>query len=372
MKENELIYWIWLSEIKGIGPVLARSLLKKFNSPECVYNVEEDELLSINGIGTAVAKTIIGSKSLKDAEKILMNCNNKNIGIITKNSGNYPSEAKKIWEMPILFYYRGKIIKDLRGVGVVGTRRCSGYGKRITVEAVEFLSKNNIPVISGMAKGVDSYAHTACLNSGGYTIAVLGCGVDICYPREHLKLMEIILENGALISQYPPGTKPNAMNFPKRNKIISGISQKLLVVEAGEKSGSLFTVKYANKYEKPVYVVPGNIYSSQSKGTNKLLLKGTKIYLKPDMLLEGLEISKESEYEEKNTIQNTKENKKANKLLHYDKIEKLIIEAICKEPKSVEELIILFKDYDIDVIEKISIMELEGKVSVFGGMVGGA
>lgn len=338
MNENELIYWIWLSEVKGIGPVLARSLLKKFKTPDCIYNAEEDELLSINGIGPLAAKNIMSSKSLKKAEEILRNCNNKNISIITKDCLNYPSEAKNIWEMPTLFYCRGNI-------------------------------RNNL---SGMAKGIDSYAHTTCINSGGYTIAVLGCGVDVCYPREHIKLMQKILENGALISQYPPGTKPNAMNFPKRNKIISGIIQKLLVAEAGKKSGSLFTVKYANKYHKSVYVAPGNIYSSQSKGTNKMLLQGAKVYLEPDMLLTGLEILQESVYEQKNTIQNTKDDTKVEKLLHFDEIEKLIIEAICKESKSVEELIILFKDYNIDVIEKISIMELEGKISIFAGMVDGA
>lgn len=164
MKENELIYWIWLSEVKGIGPVLARSLLQKFKTPNCVYNAEEDELLSINGIGPAVAKTIINSKCLKDAEKILRNCNNKNIGIITKDSEKYPSEAKQILEMPILLYCRGNIRKNLSGVGIVGTRRCSEYGKKITVEVTEYLSKNNIPIISGMAKGIDAYAHTACIN----------------------------------------------------------------------------------------------------------------------------------------------------------------------------------------------------------------
>ncbi|SHH79513.1 DNA-processing protein DprA [Clostridium grantii] len=189
-------------------------------------------------------------------------CINGNIDIITLNSFNYPIQAKNITEMPTILYCRGNLKENLQGLAIVGTRRCSEYAKKITVEAAVCLAENNIAVISDMAKGIDSYAHTACLNKNGYTVAVLGCGLDICYPREHIKLMERITEKGVLLSQYPPGIPPNSVNFPKRNKIISGISEKVFVVEAGENSGSLITAKYAKKYGKPIYVAPGSVYNS--------------------------------------------------------------------------------------------------------------
>ncbi|SHI06790.1 DNA-processing protein DprA [Clostridium grantii] len=369
MNEGDLIYWVWLTEIKGIGPVLARSLLDVFKNPEKIYKANIEELLSVKKIGPMAAEYVMKSRNLKKAENILKKCTKSNINIITLNSLNYPIKAMHISEMPIILYNKGTLKENIQGIAIVGTRRCSEYAKNITIEVAEYLAQNNVPVISGMAKGIDSYAHTACLNNNGYTIAVLGSGVDICYPREHIKLIEKIIENGAVISQYPPGTPPNSVNFPKRNKIISGISEKVLVVEAGDKSGSLITAQYAKKYGKEIYVAPGNIYSPQSKGSNKLLVEGSKIYLKPPQLIQSM-----ITLEEKLTL-NTDKNSiseienKFSKSLNYDQIEKLIIKTICKESKSLEELVLLFKDSKVDIIEKVSVMELEGKIKVFKGLV---
>ncbi|WP_461207864.1 DNA-processing protein DprA [Clostridium sp. DL1XJH146] len=274
MNKEEVLFWIWLSKIKGVGPILSRNLLKVFQKPSNIYSAEKDELLRVQGIGKETARRIYEGKDLAYSESILENCVKKNIKILTIEDTFYPKEVKEISESPIVLYYRGNLIAKSIGIGIVGSRRCTSYGKRVAVETAQFLAQNNIPVISGMAKGIDSYSHTACLKENGYTIAVLGNGVDICYPKEHIDLMEKIIDNGAVISEYSPGTKPDALRFPKRNRIISAFSKRLLVVEASEKSGALITASYSKKYKREIYAVPNNIYSIQSKGTNELIYNG--------------------------------------------------------------------------------------------------
>jgi len=218
---SDAVYWIWLSEINGIGPVSAKALIDKFITPQNIYKATKYELENIRGIGSVTADTIFNSKSLVNVEEILKKCEKLNIDVLTYGDSLYPIEVKDIKKAPVILYYRGNIIEDSMGIAIVGSRRCTDYGKRLTVEAAEFLAQNNIPIISGMAKGIDGYAHTACLKADGYTVAILGCGLDICYPKEHIELMQRIIEKGAVISEYPPGTKPDANHFPMRNRLIS-------------------------------------------------------------------------------------------------------------------------------------------------------
>lgn len=290
--DSSLIYWIWLSELKGIGPVTAKILLNRFKTPENIYRAQGDELNSISGIGEATADLILSSKSLEIAENILDKCEKLNIKILKYNDDLYKQEIRNIKDAPVLLYYRGNLIENSLGVGIVGARRCTEYGKRVTVEAAEFLASMSIPVISGMAKGIDGYSHTACLKAGGYTVAVLGCGLDICYPKEHYTLMEKIIESGAVVSEYPPGTRPDSKNFPRRNRLISAWCKKLLAVEAAEKSGSLITAAFAREQNREVFAVPSSIYSREGRGTNKLIEQGAKIYLEPGQLLEGFDVEK--------------------------------------------------------------------------------
>lgn len=215
-----MLYWIWLTQLNGVGPKRQRVLLENFNNPENIYKVSLVELLECDGIGSKTAKTIIESKNLEVAKIIQDNVNKLNIKLLTLDNPLYPDDAKNITEMPILLYYKGNLIMNSMGVAIVGARRCSEYGKIVTNEAATYLAKQNIPVISGMAKGIDGYAHTSCLKSGGYTIAMMGNGLDICYPPEHIELMERIIDNGAIISEYPPGVKPNPKHFPRRNLLI--------------------------------------------------------------------------------------------------------------------------------------------------------
>lgn len=364
-------YWIWLRQVKGLGPIFEKRLLDHFKTPKAIYEVCEEELMSVVGIGEVLAKNIVSSQSLEKAYLMLEDIYKNNIELLTYFDPLYPCIAKEYNKSPTLLYYRGTIKEKIEGVAIVGSRRCSEYGKEVAIKAAEFLAHENIPVISGMAKGIDSYAHTACLKSGGYTIAFLGSGVDICYPTEHIKLMEAIIENGAVISEYPPGTKARPEFFPQRNALISSWSRKILVAEAAEKSGALITVSLAKSQGKKIFAPPHEIYSRTGKGTNKLLYEGANVYLHPSQLIsenktilteyESLIEPIPSEFDH-----NSREIIKKKEVLLPT--EKKIIDCLMNEVKTIEEIAIELNINQVDLIEHISILELEGRIrSKVGG-----
>lgn len=368
-------YWIWLKQIHGCGPTIQKRLLSYFGNPYRIYDACKVELLAIQGIGETLVESILSEHSLDKAYATLEIMEKKNIQLLTYNDPFYPSKAKEYAEAPILFYYKGIIKENMEGVAIVGSRRCSHYGKQIAIEAAEFLAHHHIPVISGMAKGIDGYAHTACLKNGGYTIAFLGNGVDVCYPSEHIELMEAIIENGAVISEYPPQTKSRPSFFPRRNALISSWSKKVLVVEAAEKSGALITAKIAKEQGREVFVPPHEIYSSTGKGTNKLLSKGAKIYLDPSQLI--LERKLDIENMDKVFLEHAripieKNNHRTMKeITSFSPLEEKIIACIHHTPKTVDEIGYALQINQADLVGCISIMELEGKVkSVAGGKYG--
>lgn len=360
-----MVYWIWLTLIEGVGPKRQRILLKKFNSPKNIYNTSLEELLKCTGIGSKTAKTIVEKRSLEKADLILEVADRFGIKLLTFEDELYPLKAKIIKEMPILLYYKGNLIKNSMGVGIVGARRCTEYGKKATNEAASFLAKEDISVISGMAKGIDGYAHTSVIKEGGYTIAVLGNGLDICYPPEHLELMKRIINNGAVISEYPPGTPPNPKHFPKRNLIISAWSHKILVIEAAQKSGSLITANYANTYGREVLALPDNIYNSESKGTNKLILDGATIYLDKEQLL----IEDKFRYKKTQAV-NKPIQDNLDDLDDLDELEERIIKILkTVNSSTTEKLSTLLSIDQMELLGKLSLMELEGKVVVQGSKI---
>lgn len=360
-------YWLWLRGIKGLGPIIEKRLLKYFENPKSIYEACEDELLSIMGIGEIIAKNILSARSLGDAYSILDDIEKKNIKLLTYNDPLYPSLAKEYAEAPTLLYYRGNIKENLEAIAIVGSRRCSSYGKRVAIEAAEYLAHNNIPVISGMAKGIDGYAHTACLKSGGYTIAFLGNGLDICYPSEHVSLMEAITENGAVISEYPPATKARSEFFPKRNSLISSWSKKVLVVEAGEKSGALITADFAIELGREVLVPPHEIYSITGKGTNRLILEGSSLYSQPYQLLFDKKPESVDPLEDLCIKKPSISKKEVNPCLNLSETEEKIISCISDEPKTIEEIGLELSIDQINLIEDLTIMELEGKIRDMAG-----
>ena len=211
-----MIYWIWLTQIPFIGPVTIRYLIKELGDAEKIYQADYETLSKMSGLSARQKESIIKNHSLEKAKRIMDDCQNKNISILCWNDERYPLRAREPADAPPMLYYKGNIKKMDQTVGIVGARRCSQEAKQETVFLASEYAKTRIAVVSGMAKGIDSYAHTACLNAGGYTIAILGNGLDICYPSEHHKLMKCIEEKGLLLSEYPPGTPPSRYTFPRR------------------------------------------------------------------------------------------------------------------------------------------------------------
>lgn len=348
---ERVLLFIWLSKIKGIGPVLASALLNYFGDIINVYNSDIDNLLKVDGIGEKTAKLIIENKSLDDSRNILEKCNKRNIEIVTRESNNYPIQLKEITKAPLILYVRGNLKSFEGAVAIVGSRRCNDYGKTVIVELAEVLSLKNIPIISGMAKGIDSYAHTVALYNNNYTIAVLGTGVDKCYPSEHITLMNKIIETGAVISQFAPGTSNVKANFIKRNELIAMLSEKIVVVQASKDSGALHTAKYGFEYNKEVYAVPGTIYDKYSYGSNMLISKGAKIYTSPQNIASEI---------------NFTTNKEEPKI--HNEIEGKILEIVSKRPMSLDEIKIILALNNNKIEEVLFNMEMNRKIKQVGGM----
>lgn len=275
---EDIRYWVWLSRIEGLNPKVLNDLIKKYKYPKVLWNSTKEELIQ-EGMKETYANKITDSKYREGLNRYLEYMKNNNIELINIYDKYYPDKLKVIYDPPAILYVKGnkEILKE-KAIAIVGCRLCTKYGENMAKKLAYNLSLNNINVISGLARGIDTYSHIGCIKGKGKTIAVVGCGLDRVYPEENKKLFnEIINTGGAIISEYVIGTKPLAYNFPRRNRIISGLSDGVIVVEAREKSGTLITVDFALEQGKDVYAVPGNIDSKNSYGTNELIKQGAKV-----------------------------------------------------------------------------------------------
>ena len=278
---------MWLSLIKGLGSRKKLELLQEYGNPKKSYNLTESELLKVRGIGKELAKKILDKNIKEQIYKHLKYMQKYKIDIININDKKYPQILKQIYDPPISLYIKGNAeILNGKNIAIVGCRNSSKYGEEAAKYFAYNLSAKGINIISGLARGIDTYAHIgnlgAMMHNGndicGKTIAVVGNGIDIIYPKENKYLEEkIIKSGGCIISEYPLGTKPEKFNFPARNRIISGLSKGVLVIEARAKSGTLITIDFALQQGRDVYVVPGNINSVNSVGTNDLIKQGAKL-----------------------------------------------------------------------------------------------
>lgn len=285
---QEKKYWIWLSLIEGLGSLKKRKLLEQYKSPEIIYNLKKEQLLKIDGIGENLANKILNTEKRKSVDKHIEYMIKNKIDIINIYDKEYPQNLKQIYDFPVSLYIKGnKDILNKKGIAIIGCREFSKYGKNAAKYFSYNLAKEGINIISGLAKGIDSFAHIGAIakefennktNNNGKTIAVIGNGLDTIYPKENTDLARKIIETGgAIITEYPLGTKPEKNNFPARNRIVSGISKGVLVIEAKEKSGTLITVDFALEQGREVYVIPGNINSINSVGTNRLIKQGANL-----------------------------------------------------------------------------------------------
>ena len=280
MELQNALFWIWLAEALGAGNRDVKRLLQVYDGPYAVYHAEDGEIAQVEGISDST-KAKLQSKSLERASQILDLCERQSIGILPYTHADFPSALREIKDPPLLLYYSGTLQPFDRRlcIGMVGTRRMSAYGLRSAYKIAYELASVDALVVSGMASGIDGVAAAAALAAKAPTVAVLGCGLDIVYPKHHGILMEQIRKNGLLLSEYPPATTPNRYHFPVRNRLISGLTQGTVVVEAGIGSGSLITAKDAVQQGRKVFAVPANLGSRGADGTNGLIRDGASLIL---------------------------------------------------------------------------------------------
>lgn len=273
----ENYYWIGLKAVSGIGNVTFRRLLEHFDTPEAALKASATALACIRGITPAVIDGIKNNEWQRFADNECRRLEVSAVRLVTYISSDYPKSLFEIPDPPPFLYVKGELRSHELSIAIVGSRRATSYGLLTTGKLSEALAAHAVCVVSGMARGIDTAAHKGALHGGGRSIGVLGCGVDKIYPPENRSLFEEMAAKGCLVSEFPLGTMPLAENFPRRNRIISGLSSGVLVVEAAEKSGSLITAQYALEHGRDVFAVPGNISFATSRGCNRLIKQGAKL-----------------------------------------------------------------------------------------------
>ena len=281
-------YWIGLKAVPGVGNVTFRRLLERFDTPQAALEASPAALMMVKGISAEVIEEIARGAWRRFAEEECVRLAAGSVRLVTYVSHDYPKSLFEIPDPPPFLYIKGELRSRELSVAIVGSRRATSYGLISTGKLAEALASHGVCVVSGMARGIDTAAHKGALQGGGRSIGVLGCGVDKVYPPENRTLFEQMEATGCLLSEFPLGTLPLAENFPRRNRIISGLSRGVLVVEAAEKSGSLITAQYALEHGRDVFAVPGNISFATSRGSNRLIKEGAKLVDCVEDILEEL------------------------------------------------------------------------------------
>ena len=296
METKDLYHWVALSMAPGVGSVLFKRLTEAFGSPEGVFHATAKDLERVEGIGPKVISCLKRFGWKAQVAKELRGVEKTGARLVTWNEEEYPRSLKEIYDPPPLLYVRGSLTpEDQKAVAVVGSRYPTTYGQMYAQRIAMGLSRRGVTVVSGLARGVDSAAHGAALTAGGRTVGVLGCGIDVIYPPENGRLLEAVASCGAVISEFPLGTPPDSDHFPIRNRIISGMSLGVVVVEATLRSGSLITARFALEHGREVFAVPGNADSARSAGTNRLIRQGAKLVTGIEDILEEIRLPVEAE-----------------------------------------------------------------------------
>lgn len=292
MQRPDVRYLVALSLLPGIGPARFQKLLARFKDPERAWHVSERELLSL-GVDAKTLPALLERRRTLNLDREIDRLEALEVTVLTMDDPIYPMQLAEIYNAPPILYVKGEITRqDEQAVGVVGTRSPTVYGKELAARIVPQLVSAGLTVVSGFARGIDSIAHNAALDAGGRTIAVLGCGIDVIYPAENRRLFHRIVEHGAVVTDYPLGTKPDAFNFPARNRIVSGLTLGTLVVEAQHGSGALITADYALEQNREVFAFPGRATDRGSSGCNRLIREGrAKLVTSAEDILEELDLT---------------------------------------------------------------------------------
>lgn len=290
-RPDNILEWLKLQLIPGLGPVGGKGLIARFGDPGSVFQANLQDLAGVDGVREEVARKIIRKESEENAEQVLRRVERAGARVLPFTDPGYPALLREIRDPPLLLYARGeKMPAGLAVVAVVGSRNPTDYGTRAAEVIGKGLASRSVGVASGMAAGIDSAAHWGSLEGGGFSIAVLGTGIDVIYPELNARLYHRLIEKGAVVTELPPGTRPEPWNFPNRNRIISGISRAVVVVEATMKSGSLITASLALEQGRDVFAVPGSVDSFKSTGCHFLIKQGARLVENADDILEELGI----------------------------------------------------------------------------------
>lgn len=287
---NERDAYIALNRFEGIGPVRVRELLSILGSAAAILGASREDLMQARGVGAGLAEHLLRQVDAMDVEAEIQRAGDVGAAIVTRADEGYPEALTHIHDPPLALYVKGSLLpQDRHAIAVVGSRRCTHYGLQVADRLSFQLAKQGYTVISGLARGIDAAAHQGALKGKGRTLAVLGCGIDQVYPAEHRELAEAVRESGAVISEFPVGFKPSRNSFPQRNRIVSGMSQGVLVVEAALGSGALLTVDEATDQGKLIFAVPGRIDNPSAGGCNFLIKNGAKLVQDVDDILDEFE-----------------------------------------------------------------------------------
>ncbi|MBI5101102.1 MAG: DNA-protecting protein DprA [Nitrospirae bacterium] len=354
---NETRYWLGLSQVPDIGPALSKRLLAVFGSPENIFEADAKDLSSVRGISPERVESIMGFGLWNAVDRQIAECAKKNIRIVHYNGPAYPEVLNEVDGAPVVFFMKGDYAPgDRYSIAVVGSRKNTAYGEVVTNRIAGELASAGFTIVSGLARGIDTLAHKSALSNHGRTIAVLGSGLDVFYPAENKGLLGKIAESGCALSEFLPGTLPNKENFPRRNRLISGLSMGVLVVEAAESSGSLITARFAVEQNKEVFAVPGNITSLNSEGTNSLIKQGAKLVLETRDVIEELAPVLKGFIKAENRLKAA---------LSED--ENRVCSNLSREPKHVDSLSREVKIPVHKMLELLLSLELKGVVRQSGG-----
>jgi len=354
-KEN-IKYWVGFSLISGIGRVRLTQLENYFTNLENAWRATPAELKQA-GLDSGSIRAITTWRPKISLEAEMEKLDRYGVKVFTWHDKDYPSRLKEIYDYPPLIYVRGSLLpEDEWYLAVVGTRRATVYGRQVTEEIVADLAQSKITIVSGLAKGIDTVAHHSALEAGGRSIAVFACGLDIVYPSENANLARRVMQQGALISEYPLGTKPRADNFPRRNRIMSGLSLGVLVVEAGKTSGALITAHLALEQNREVFAIPGSILSPASSGTNHLIQEGAKLVHNYSDILEELNLTAVAHQVELKEV------------IPASDTESLLLKQLCAEPTHIDEVCRSSGLPMPTVSSTLAMMELKGLVKQVGAM----
>jgi DNA processing protein len=353
---SDLQYWVAFSRIPGVGRVRFSQLTGYFGNLENAWRASHSDLRSA-GLDARTIDNIVAMRAEIEPGAEMEKLARHGVKAVRCDDPVFPPRLKEIYDVPPLIYIRGTLVpEDEWTIAVVGTRRATVYGREVTERLVAELVHNRITVVSGLARGIDSIAHRAALKAGGHTIAVFACGLDLVYPAENERLAQEIMKSGALVSEYALGTRPKAENFPRRNRILAGLSLGVLVTEADEGSGALITADLALEQNREVFAVPGSMLSPTSRGTNRLIQHGAKLVTSAQDILEELNLTMIPRQMEMREV------------VPADDTESLLLQCLSHEPTHIDDVCHSSRLPIATVSSALAVMELKGLVRQQGGM----